>query len=378
MVIWWHTLSVIFAVVDASGVCPEAAPWYTIDLDLAPRDRWREVSTRHRDGLLELASWQRRALKNFGHEDLVEEYLKVQHVDIEYLEEMQGIVETVARPAEFDLRDVLLWNLNYELGTPRARGAGCTAILALDSKGRMLHGRNDDLPERNILAPISIGVSLRRKGAVVLDMAVFVGGVGTDTGLVHRLTDGWSISRNARLPHNETLVSKAWLVESIQAARRGGLVANFAFRDLMQSSGYSFQEAVEKLRTLPFSVPQYFAIAGAQDGVVLSLDRAGKGSADVWRLSPRKGQWFLVQTNLDHNATNGTSAGRRAFAHSTMNALGQDSMSPNRLLKVMGTWGVRDNLTTLTWISSISAGLSERPQLQAWPSSCGSESIHLV
>lgn len=62
----------------------------------------------------------------------------------------------------------------------------------------------------------------------------------------------------------------------------------------------SFDTAVSYLSSVHMVAPCYLAVGGvkAGEGAIITRDRWA--SADVWRIKPEKGRWFMLETNFDH------------------------------------------------------------------------------
>ena len=134
---------------------PIQADRHTINLDLPPEERWVQVLK----GYAQYVPQAMAALKVkipptvFP---LAEKLASVidQHIPAPYPGEMRG----VAKAWNISVADVILINLVYDLT------AYCTSIVAEDSKGNIIHGRNLDYQFAEMFRHVTFMVDFQSKG----------------------------------------------------------------------------------------------------------------------------------------------------------------------------------------------------------------------
>lgn len=117
-------------------------PWYIVNLDAPPTERWTEISRIHAAEIQGVMN----ALKNFTYpffhgkffqfvDDIMANWDHI--LGQPYKDELQGIATASGVP----LGEIVLANLFYDLQNL------CTSIVAEDPMGRLYHARNMDFGE---------------------------------------------------------------------------------------------------------------------------------------------------------------------------------------------------------------------------------------
>ncbi|KAG9479837.1 hypothetical protein GDO78_011720 [Eleutherodactylus coqui] len=130
-----------------SGTYPPAgptfqglAPWYTVNLDQPPSERWKKIISDKKQPLMAMIQQIKDLVKSIFHSekliDLVDTKLPalVGKLPPPFDEEIKGIAEASGQP----LGEILLFNIFYELFTV------CTSVVAEDMSGKLFHARNLD------------------------------------------------------------------------------------------------------------------------------------------------------------------------------------------------------------------------------------------
>ena len=112
-------------------------PWYTIDLDLPPHERWKNVSRDYKDKIVELIGVIKNLSLPLFHGKLigfVDKYVGAwdRLMKQPYHDEIMGI----ANVTEMNMGEIVLYNVFYELFTV------CTSIVAMNDTGHLHHARN--------------------------------------------------------------------------------------------------------------------------------------------------------------------------------------------------------------------------------------------
>mmetsp|Transcript_66727 Transcript_66727/g.195105 ORF Transcript_66727/g.195105 Transcript_66727/m.195105 type:complete len:403 (-) Transcript_66727:65-1273(-) len=327
-----------------SGGGPRPEPW-TIDLDLPPEERWREIVLAHRGELARLLpNIDERRQSNTAVDGVDRtQFLQFHNIDDEYLAELVGVVKW-ANHSEVTLERLIFWNLQYEMVDAHL----CTGILAANENGMVYHGRNFDWDmswngedRRLSLEDITIDVTYTRHGVPLFNSVSFVAMNGVHTGVAYGHNASWSFEQNTRFTNNVT--------KNLEAAKAGGRPYSFVMRSLMERS-LDFKSAVREVERSKVSAAMYFIMAGSQpwQGAVVALDAASheKSLNNVQVLSPSINRWFLVQTNDDMWTE--ASDDRRPEGVAFLAKMGQGGVNLDNLLVAMRTYPLFNPNTLLT------------------------------
>lgn len=370
-------LSTFVAAAVALGSAPNPSKQlevFTINLDLAPEDRFTEViKSRKTDMkvLLEVVRLMFLSKKNVNTTDALLTAADAGMKD-EYRREMQGIATT----GGFNYTDILMANLFYEIdkSTPessfklpwqhnQSAPRSCTSIVAQCSNGTVLLARNQDYPP-----PFSVlqfhGV-FTRGGKKVYEGTMFAGVLGLATALRTNPGEGgsWAVSINART--NPAKGTAEGLERITQAAKAGAATLLNMVRDTMEGDGIgdSYQAALAHVRSAPLMLPGYLIIGGSTPGEGAIVTRNGSDTTatdtDVYELfaegkdgkpSLAGGTWFVVQTNSDRWETHKEHPdfpviSRRGTAVKKLEEKGEDSLDLLALWDVLSTFPVENPAT---------------------------------
>lgn len=312
---------------------PIQADRHTINLDLPPEERWVEVLKRYADYVPKVKALLKVEIPPSIF-PLAEKLASVidQHIPAPYPGEMRG----VAKAWNMSEADVILINLIYDLT------AYCTSIVAQDSKGNIIHGRNLDYQFAKLLRRVTFMVDFQSKGKTLYSGVTFASMVGVFTA---QSPGELTVSGDER--------DRGYVWENIFEAifNKNALPVSFLMRESV-STGLEFEQAVALLSSKETIADIYFIVGGmkAGQGAVITRDRPK--AADVWRLDTAKGRWFLVETNYDHWTTAPPSDDRRDVAIKTLKEVGQANITATALFKVLSTKLVLNNGTIYTTVMS--------------------------
>lgn len=278
-----------------------ALEWTTINLDLPPQERWAAAVAPLAGPILAMIM----ELVNLIPEPLRTKILAnldhnastwVDHVPAPYGDEMRGI----AAATGIDLGLIFLYNIAYELE------GGCTSIVAQDSTGQLLHGRNLDFglffgwdkanhtwKLAELLRPLLVNVRFVSKGATVFNSTYFAGYVGLLTGFK---TSGFSITVDTRFDKNFWHGLLAWLDGNYTAQ-----FLSFTTRTVMMTAA-SYGEALLALNNTLMVGPSYIILGGVNPGEGAVITREGALSLHLWTLDQaiKNSSFFVIETNYDH------------------------------------------------------------------------------
>mmetsp|Transcript_6396 Transcript_6396/g.17199 ORF Transcript_6396/g.17199 Transcript_6396/m.17199 type:complete len:404 (-) Transcript_6396:68-1279(-) len=308
---------------------------FTIDLDLPPMDRWKEITLAYKHMLpgllLKIEANTLGATKADGIDR--RQWLTFHNIESEYISELVGVVKW-ANDSEVTLERLVWFNLQYEM----TKAHLCTGVLAVDKNGEVYHGRNFDWnlfwngPDRKLsLEDIAIDVTYTRRGVPVFSSVTFVGMNGVHTGLAYARGASWSFEQNTRVTDDGQ--------RNLVAAKAGGKPYSYVMRSLMERS-INFKTAVKEVERSKISADMYFIMAGSGpwEGAVVTLDSASheKSLNNVQVLSPSIGRWFLVQTN-DDMWTEALDS-RRPEGVAFISHMGQENVNMDNLLVMLRTY----------------------------------------
>nr|XP_018909236.1 PREDICTED: acid ceramidase-like isoform X1 [Bemisia tabaci] len=282
---------------------PLSIPSFKVDLDLPPKQRWKEVVTAKKTEMeLFLQFIRNNTDRIFGKKvfRVVEKYLPklLPSLPPIYQKEMRGIAET----AEMEVGDVVLFNIFYEFFSL------CTSVVMEGKDGTMYHGRNLDFTtymswdrenkswvSSQHLRNMTVKIDFMKDKRVLFSSVNFAGYIGILTGVKK---GQFSLSINERF---RVLGGYVGLLEWIMGIRKQNWVG-FLTRQVLEEAT-SYEEAMEMLEKPKLLAPVYFILSSnnSKQASVITRDRRGY---DVWNFGSRyanqDGDWYLVQTNYDH------------------------------------------------------------------------------
>jgi len=307
---------------------------YTINLDLAPEERFVEVIKDHEDYAKTMVA----LLKTLFKGEEAQKFLDAAVLPEENRRELQGMADAIG----LEYKDALLAHYFYELsGLPGVAETlplewqdvaqrSCTGIVAQDSNGTIMMGRNQDYPPP--LSPLQFDGTFTKGGKVLYEATSFAGNIGIGgTCMVPGKYSAEINARGAKTPSAE---------EIIKAASDGKPCFPMMLR-LGCEQGLSFEDAVKYYSDTDMILPGYVTMAGAApgEGAIVTRNAAAEGT-DVLRLSdgyPADKSWFLIQTNYDHWSKAPTADDRRDQGICLMEQLGQADVNLDSLWEVMST-----------------------------------------
>lgn len=309
---------------------------YTIDLDLAPEDRWTEIVQDHKDVITSLLG----LLKVLFSGDAQKQLMDAVIVPDELKREMEG----VAKAANATYEEALMGTMFYELSAvsddlpeewQMVGTKACTGIVAQNSNGTVFHARNQDYPPP--FAPLQFDGIFMKNGEVLFEGTSFAGIVGI--GGTCMSPGGFSVSIDARGTNTPSLS------EALMLASSGAHFSAPTITREVCARGGDFESAIGFLSSQQMIDPLYFIVAGAKPGegaVVTRNATAAEGESDVWRLKdgyPKDSPFYLVETNYDHWGDVPASDDRRNDAICIMEELGPDNVNMDTLKQVLSDRG---------------------------------------
>ncbi|KAM6972189.1 acid ceramidase [Aplochiton taeniatus] len=337
-----------------------AVTWYTVDLDLHPSDRWTALITDKKADLVNMIQ----AIKDLA-DAFVPSGKLVHMVDVAlpllantlpypFKDELKGI----ATASGVSLGEVVLFNVFYEIFTV------CTSVVAEDSTGNLIHGRNLDfglfmgwdiknrswiISEK--LKPLVVNIDFTRGNKTVFKSTNFAGYVGMLTGIKpHTFT----LTMNERFSLDGGYIGiLEWIL-----GKRDGMWMSFLTRSVLENST-SYEEAKTSLVQTKLLAPAYFILGGNQTGQGCVITRARVLSLDILEIDLKQGRWYVLETNYDHWKEPLFLDDRRTPAKKCMNQTMQANISSKTMYDMLSTKPVLNKLTTYTTLMEVSKGKLE-------------------
>jgi len=330
----------------ANGTDMTAMPYYVVDLDAPPQQRWAKVWSDPRN------VWVINTLFNaveslIGPDGMqalsVAGSALLDFVDPEYAEEIRGGAAAINMSSGI----VTIVNIFYELQD------FCTSIVAQTSAGKILHARNMDmgigLGLTDLLRNGSYIVNYTRGGQLLYQSVQFPAFLGVFTA---SKPNGFSASIDTRY-----LQGPFWDMyeDFVAALKENATLPTWLLRRVFDSES-TFTDAVQVLNTTQLVDSVYYIMGGlsANEGCVISRNRTS--SNHFLQLDFPK-RFFLAQTNWDWWQTEpAIDAGRYYEANLLMNQTSPSTLTLQKMLRVLSTKPVFNAQTTMTVLMQAGTG----------------------
>ncbi|XP_063776884.1 acid ceramidase [Pseudophryne corroboree] len=333
-------------------------PWYTVDLDQPPSERWQKLVSDKKEPLTLLIQHIKKLASSFSPKlvDIVDTKLPfiIGKLPSSFGEEMKGVADASGVP----LGEIMLFNIFYEIFTV------CTSVVAEDTSGALLHARNMDFGlflgwdvknnswmVTELLQPLVVNVKFLKNNGTIFMATSFAGYIGILTGLKPGVL---TLTMNERFSLDGGYIG---VLEWIIGIRHGAWMS-FLTRSVLENAT-SYEEAKNLLSKTEMLAPAYFILGGNKTGEACVITRARKSCVDTWELGTQKGEWYVLETNYDHWKPPLPIDNRRAPAMKCMNRIGQKNISFATIYDVLSTKPVLNKLTTYTTMMSVSEGKLE-------------------
>ncbi|KAI6656842.1 N-acylethanolamine-hydrolyzing acid amidase-like [Oopsacas minuta] len=311
-------------------------PTYTINLDEAPKLRWKEVAKDYGTQMVNFRSKMVQLLKiPVALLDVLETQAPaiLAHLPNEYAGEIVGLAQAIGLP----LTDMILVNIIYDMT------AACTSIVAQTTDDKIIHARNLDYSLPMELRNLTIIVDVQRNNLTVFNGVTFAGMIGLATG---QKPNRFTISLNQR--------NKGFRLENLyeMLLNREAHFVTLYIRGELESDESEFNSAVENFQIAPFMAPCYIILGGVKPGEGAVITRGREAELDVRFIDKGKGAWYVLETNYDWWEPPPSSDNRRDPAVKHMKDVGRSKISLDTLYEVLSTPPVCNNGTTYTAMMS--------------------------
>jgi len=324
------------------------APYYTVNLDLPPEQRWNELVDAFRPQLKKAVDFFEGRIPTLVRPAVLAALADLgDHMDetfeAPYAAEVRGVAARLGVPTGL----VLLTQFLYELS------AACTSIVAETPNGQIFHARNLDYgngPDDDYTATLkalTVDLDFQQHNTTVYKGTSFVGYLGLVTGM---RPHAFSISLDETSgPSWGVLLNGIEFVRNKQAR-----LPCFLIRDVLLNAT-SYAGAVDALASAPMLAPAYLIVGGVRSGEGVVLSRLQRESTkDVWQLDPPH-RWYLVETNYNHWEAPPSDDDRRTPAIAAMEKMGQESTALDSLYQVLSTPMVCNDETAYTTVMQASS-----------------------
>jgi len=243
----------------------------------------------------------------------------------------------------------------------------CTAIIAQDDKGHVLHGHNLDTAANwnftsgqwdiaEKLRRITMNLRFTKNGKVIFNTSTYVGYVGVFEGMK---AGAFSVSINTRF--DASLYST--LIRWITNQDRSGHFAAQQVRDALTEDA-TYADAVKRLNSTKILGPGYIAVAGTKAGEGTIMSRSASDSYGFWTLGDElaKGKNYMVQTNWDHWLPDPFFDKRRVPCEKCMYDLPASALDFQQLFEVLSAKPTRNKMTCHSTLFSAREGALESYQ----------------
>ncbi|TKR95473.1 hypothetical protein L596_009639 [Steinernema carpocapsae] len=345
-------------------------PWFNIDLDKPPSERWTEVATAYSEQIKALIDVVKALILPIFPEamklvDLVFAEMN-DMMPLPYRDEMINIAEASGVP----LGEIVMYNIFYEIFTV------CTSVIAQDPQGHLIHARNLDFGlfmgwngtshewiMSNVLRKMVINVNWIKDGKVLYVSNNFAGFIGAYNGLKK---DKFSITANERFILEGGYVG---MIRWMLGLEPNGKWMTWLTRETLEQAN-SYDEAKTHLSDTPMLSPVYYILGGVNPFEGCIITRSLNATDLVTSLDPdREDGWFVLQTNYDQNQPPLFVDDRRTPGNKCMKILGQDNVGFEGIYNVLSSKTNLNKLTAYTVLMDVKKGKFET-HLQSCPGFC--------
>jgi len=345
-------------------------PWFNVNLDLPPSQRWVEIATAYRSQITALIQ----TLKNFilplvpnglDYADIVFGELHTR-LPQPYKDEISSISQATGLP----LGEVVLYNVFYEIFTV------CTSIVAQDHNGNLVHARNLDFGlflgwdpmahEWSVsqqLRQMVVNINWMRNGQLLYKSNNFAGFIGIYNGLK---PNAFSVTANERfMAEGGIFGMMQWLTGTMP----DGKWMTWLTRECMETST-DYASAMHQLSTTPMLSPVYYIVGGNRPYQGAIITRSLNATDSLVEMdSSRPDQWYVLETNYDPGEEVLFVDDRDTPGRNCMRALTQRRVDFEGIYNVLSSRTTLNKLTAYTVLMDVNTGRFET-HIQACPGAC--------
>jgi len=315
-------------VVAACGSPPHASghaavPQFTINLDLAPADRFTALIPHFNASVWAFYN------QYFAHDPVLRGALyhltakRGPEQDAEQQQEIEGMAKASGLPLEFvqgvqmiyELQTLMVPVVNFthrldlaseeDRSTPEEyrplerlpwTGPGCTGIIAKakDASGKqsVWHARNLDFSPVKAFGPLVYQGSFTRGGKEVFTAQMIAGYTMPITAARWDTSDGYSIERNTRYTTHHG--GNGEMFKNLEGGRQ---LNGWTLRKTLETTP-DYATAVSKIGSTPFVSTEYSIMSGVNKGTILARDPDRVAHVQTLGDSPAEKD-YIIMTNFD-------------------------------------------------------------------------------
>jgi acid ceramidase len=371
----------------------DSVPKRTVNLDLAPTDRWTALATEFKEPMANMVNEFVDHLKKFPgnrwekflHYMEVNQEMLLNRMPNNYGDEIRGIQTATG----LKMSSLLAFNLGYEIM------GFCTSVTAQDANGHMFHGRNLDFglflgsnfssgPNENfqwtntdLLRQTTVLTDFMKEGKVLYSSVTYVGYVGLLTGV---RKGGVTVTVDTRFDDNYDSFLNSWLHDASDTA---SLLAQ-ALRSQIENdtTGTDFEAYCSTLGATRLVGPAYAIIGGpnAGQGMVITITPNSTVPVDTWRITdddampasaPTSEKFYVLQTNYDHWESPPKIDDRQTAAFDCMdNVITVNGVSKESIYDLLAAMPNRNRLTTYTAVMDCAEGTLQATLQYCYEDAC--------
>jgi acid ceramidase len=367
-----------FECAQASQVYPPpettVLPSGTINLDLAPEQRWVALSRQYAPEIHALMGIIKKTFGKYAPMVYALVDRDFDNVWKKMPEPYKSEIRGVAEGSKLTLGEATLYSAFYSVFT------ACTSIVAQDDSEQIYHARNldfgifplwngtdDDWEMTVLLKPLLIDLDFQRGGQTVFRSAGLVGFVGI---LSAMRPDGYAVTIDDLFDMD----FDSGLINWFHNPDDGAKFVTLFLRDLFESVD-NYDDALAQLQSQTLVSPVYFIVSGAKPGQGAVVSREKNETLNLRTLSEAlaDNSFYVLETNYaNYPNENGTIPPppffdqRRTAAEQCLNATSQADVSFPSLFAVLDTKPVRNRLT----VYSILMSAQQDNHWQVWQQDC--------
>ncbi|CAI4228149.1 unnamed protein product [Auanema sp. JU1783] len=348
-------------------------PWFNLDLDAPPSERWVEISKHYEKQIGELIGVLINLITPIFPDaldivDLLGADL-IHGIPQPYRDEIKSIATTTKVP----LGQIVVYNIFYEIFT------ACTSIVAQDERGNLYHARNLDFglfmgwdpiihewPITQKLRNMIINVNWIKNGQILFKTNNFAGYVGVYNGLKPKK---FTITANDRFLKEGGYVG---LYRFFTGHYGEGKFMSWLSREALENCN-SYAEAKEFLQTTALLAPVYYILGGAKpyEGAIIARSLNGTDLITSMDKTNSVSGWYLLETNYDRNQIPLYLDDRRTPGDHCMQVMTQKNAGFQGIYNVLSSRSNLNKLTAYTVLMEVNTGKFEtHPQTcpgDCWP-----------
>jgi acid ceramidase len=350
----------------------DKVPWFNVDLDAEPYQRWQEISGIYKDNIKALLQVIKDLVTGFIPDAL--SFVDTFFAGIEnnlpspYREEIRGIADASGIP----IGEIVMYNIFYEIFTV------CTSIIAQDDKGHLTHARNLDFglflgwnstthewAVSSHLRTMVVNINWIKNGKVIFKSNNFAGFIGIYNGMKK---GAFSLTANDRF---DAVGGYVGIIRWMIGLEPNSRWMTWLARETLEQKN-SYAEALDHLRNTPMLSPTYFIVSGINpyEGAIISRTLNGTVEEQSVKMNPDSPYgWYLLQTNYDPNEEVLYIDDRRTPGNICMKKLGRSNVGFKGIYNVLSSRTNLNKLTTYTVLMDTIEGKFET-HLQSCPGDC--------